>query len=65
MLASGERIEVERVNPYGRELLELEAAVREGRAPALDRAESVGQARAIDALYRSAEEGRAITLTSG
>jgi D-xylose 1-dehydrogenase (NADP+, D-xylono-1,5-lactone-forming) len=60
--ASGERIEVERVNPYGRELLEVEAAVREGRAPALDRAESVGQARTIAALYRSAEEGRAITL---
>jgi predicted dehydrogenase len=50
------------VNPYGRELLEVEAAVREGRAPALDRAESVGQARTIDALYRSAEEGRAIAL---
>jgi D-xylose 1-dehydrogenase (NADP+, D-xylono-1,5-lactone-forming) len=65
VLASGERIEVERVNPYGRELLEMEAAVREGRAPALDRAESIGQARTIDALYRSADEGRAITLTSG
>jgi D-xylose 1-dehydrogenase (NADP+, D-xylono-1,5-lactone-forming) len=64
-VVGGERIEVERVNPYGRELLEVEAAVREGRAPALDRAESVGQARAIDALYRSAEEGHAITLTSG
>jgi D-xylose 1-dehydrogenase (NADP+, D-xylono-1,5-lactone-forming) len=61
-LASGERIEVEAVNPYGRELLEVEAAVREGRAPALDRAESVGQARTIDALYRSADEGRAVTL---
>jgi predicted dehydrogenase len=64
-VVGGERIEVERVNPYGRELVEFEAAVRDGRAPALDRAESVGQARTIDALYRSAEEGRAITLTSG
>jgi D-xylose 1-dehydrogenase (NADP+, D-xylono-1,5-lactone-forming) len=64
-VVGGERIEVERVNPYGRELLEFEAAVREGRAAALDRAESIGQARTIDALYRSAEEGRAITLTSG
>jgi len=61
-LASGRRIEVEAVNPYGRELLEVEAAVREGRAPALDRAFSAGQARTIDALYRSADEGRAITL---
>ncbi len=57
-----ERIEVEAVNPYGRELLEVEAAVREGREPALGRAESLGQARTIDALYRSADEGRAITL---
>jgi D-xylose 1-dehydrogenase (NADP+, D-xylono-1,5-lactone-forming) len=57
-----ERIEVERVNPYGRELLEVEAAAREGRPPALDRAESVAQARVIAALYRSAAEGRAIAL---
>jgi predicted dehydrogenase len=61
-LASGTRVEVERVNPYGRELLEVEAAVREGRAPALDRAESVGQARTIAALYESADTGRAVTL---
>jgi xylose dehydrogenase (NAD/NADP) len=56
-----EPIAVERVDPYGRELLEVEAAVREGRAPALDRAESVAQARVIAALYRAADEGRAVT----
>jgi D-xylose 1-dehydrogenase (NADP+, D-xylono-1,5-lactone-forming) len=61
-LASGTRVEVEAVNPYGRELLEVEAAVREGRPPAIGRADSVGQARTIDAIYRSADEGRAITL---
>jgi predicted dehydrogenase len=61
-LASGRRVEVEAVNPYGRELLEVEAAVREGRAPELGRAFSAGQARTIDALYRSAAEGRAIAL---
>jgi predicted dehydrogenase len=60
-----ERIEVEAVNPYGRELLEVEAAVREGREPALGRADALGQARTIAGLYRSADEGRAITLTSG
>jgi predicted dehydrogenase len=59
---NGERIEVEAVNPYGKELLEVEAAVAEGRMPRLDRAESLGQARTIAALYRSAAEGRAITL---
>jgi predicted dehydrogenase len=58
----GERIEVEAVNPYGAELLEVEAAVSEGRAPRLDRTESVNQARAIAALYRAADEGRAITV---
>ncbi len=57
-----ERIEVERVNPYGRELLEVEAAVAEGRPPALDRAESRAQAATIAALYRAADEGRAVTL---
>jgi predicted dehydrogenase len=60
--AGEERIEVEAVNPYGRELLEVEAAVAEGRAPALDRAESLGQARTIAALYRAADEGRAVEL---
>jgi predicted dehydrogenase len=56
-----ERLEVERVDPYGKELLEVEAAVREGRPPRLTRAESVAQARTIAALYRAADEGRAIT----
>ena len=57
-----ERIEVEAVDPYGQELLEIEAAVAEGRPPRLDRAESVAQARAIAALYRAADEGCAVTL---
>jgi D-xylose 1-dehydrogenase (NADP+, D-xylono-1,5-lactone-forming) len=55
-----ERIDVERVDPYGRELLEVEAAASEGRAARLDRGESVAQARVIAALYRAADEGRAI-----
>jgi predicted dehydrogenase len=57
-----ERIEVEAVNPYGRELLEVEAAVAEGRPPRMDRAESLGQARTIAALYQAADEGRTVTL---
>jgi predicted dehydrogenase len=56
-----ERIAVERANPYGRELLEVEAAARDGRPARLDRAESVAQARVIAALYRAADEGRAVT----
>jgi xylose dehydrogenase (NAD/NADP) len=59
---NGARIEVEAVNPYGQELLEVEAAVREGRAARLDRAESLGQARVIAALYEAADSGRAVAL---
>ena len=52
----------EPVDPYGRELDEVGAAIAEGREPRLGREESLGQARAIDALYRAAAEGRTITL---
>ena len=57
-----ERLEIEPVDPY---LLELEnfAAAVEGRAePLLGREDALGQARAIDALYRSAAEGRTVEL---
>ncbi len=57
-----ERMEVRPVNPF---LLELEnfAAAVEGRAePLLGREDALGQARAIDALYRAAAEGRAVEL---
>jgi predicted dehydrogenase len=57
-----ERIVPDAVDPYARELDEIEAAVLEGRPPRLDRSESLGQARAIEALYRAATEGTAITL---
>jgi predicted dehydrogenase len=62
IVLNGEPIAVEAVNPYGQELLEVEAAVAENRPPRLDRAESLGQARTIAALYESADTGRAITL---
>jgi xylose dehydrogenase (NAD/NADP) len=62
IVLNGERIEVEAVNPYGQELLEVEAAVAEGRPPRLDRAESLGQARTIAALYEAADTGRAVSL---
>jgi predicted dehydrogenase len=57
-----ERIVPEAVDPYARELDEVDAAVAEGRPPRLDREESLGQARTIDALYRAALDGTAITL---
>jgi D-xylose 1-dehydrogenase (NADP+, D-xylono-1,5-lactone-forming) len=50
-----ERIEVAKANSYALELEDFEAAVRGERRPLLDRADALGQARAIAALYASAE----------
>jgi predicted dehydrogenase len=60
----GERelIEPERANSYRLELEDVSAAIADGRDPLLGRADAVGQARTIEALYRSAAEGRAVTL---
>jgi predicted dehydrogenase len=57
-----ETLAVERVNAYAREVEDLSRAVREGGRPRLGRADAVGQARTIDALYRSAAEGRAVDV---
>ena len=57
-----ELVEVDEADAYTLELENLAAAI-EGRAPALlGRADAVGQARAIDALYRSAESGTRICV---
>jgi xylose dehydrogenase (NAD/NADP) len=57
-----ELVDVEEADAYTLELENLAAAI-EGRAPALlGRADAVGQARAIDALYRSAESGTRIAV---
>ena len=57
----GEAVPVEARNPYALELEDLSAAIREGHAPRLGRADAVGQARAIEALYAAADSGCAIT----
>jgi xylose dehydrogenase (NAD/NADP) len=44
-------------DPYQLELEDLGSAIREGRPPMLGRADALGQARVIDALYRSADAG--------
>ncbi len=59
---SVETIEVETTNPYRLELEDLAGAVTEGRPARLGRIDALGQARAIEALYRSAAEGRRIEL---
>ncbi len=58
----GEDVPVEATDPYGRELEDFSAAIREGRAPMLGRGDAVGQARAIEALYEAAESGRSVSL---
>jgi predicted dehydrogenase len=59
--AEAERLRPERADPYARELEELSAAIEGGPPPRLGRADALGQARAIDALYRAAASGRAVT----
>jgi D-xylose 1-dehydrogenase (NADP+, D-xylono-1,5-lactone-forming) len=50
----GEEIAVETANPYGLELEDFSAAIRDGRPPRLGREDAVGQARAIEMLYAAA-----------
>ncbi len=58
-----ERIEIEPANSYRLEAENMSAAIRGEAEPLLGRADAVGQARAIEALYQAAEEGRAVTLS--
>ena len=53
-----EKIELEPVDSYRLELENLSDAVRGEGEPLLGRDDALGQARAIEALYRSAEEGK-------
>ena len=57
-----ERIEVPLADSYRLELEDFAAAVAGEREPLLGRADALGQARTIEALYRSAESGEAVTL---
>ncbi len=57
-----EVIEIEGADSYRLELENLGAAIRGEATPLLGRAESVGQARAIEALYRAADGGEAVSL---
>ncbi len=59
---SVELIELERANPYGLEFEDVSAAIRGEREPRLGRADAVGQARALEALLRSASEGRPVAV---
>lgn len=57
LLVDGEEERVAATNPYQCELDDMAAAIRGQRQPRLGRADALGQARVVAALYRSAEEG--------
>jgi D-xylose 1-dehydrogenase (NADP+, D-xylono-1,5-lactone-forming) len=57
-----ERLEADVDNGYRLELEDLSQAIRGGDPPRLGRADAVGQARTIGALYRAAAEGRAVEV---
>jgi D-xylose 1-dehydrogenase (NADP+, D-xylono-1,5-lactone-forming) len=57
-----ERIEIEPVNSYALEAENFSSALRGEAKPLLDRADAVGQARTIEALYEAADSGRTVSL---
>jgi D-xylose 1-dehydrogenase (NADP+, D-xylono-1,5-lactone-forming) len=57
-----ERIELEPTDSYQIELENLSAAIRGEAEPLLGRDDALGQARALDALHRSAQNAEAVTL---
>jgi predicted dehydrogenase len=57
-----ERLELEPVDSYRLELENLSDAIRGRGEPLLGREDAVGNARVIEALYRSAETGSPVTL---
>ena len=59
---SREVIKLKPVNSYRLQLEDVSGAIREGREPLLGRADALGQARTIEALYRSAAEGSTVPI---
>jgi xylose dehydrogenase (NAD/NADP) len=57
-----ERLEFEEADPYALELDDLAKAIKGKSVPLLGRDDAKGQARALEALYRSAREGRPVGL---
>ena len=57
-----EVVKLKPVDSYRLELEDMAAAIRGEREPLLGRADALGQARTIEALYRSAAEDRAVAL---
>jgi predicted dehydrogenase len=62
LLLNDEVVPIDPVDPYGRELANFAAAVAGEEQPLLGRDDALAQARVIEALYRSAATGEAVTL---
>jgi D-xylose 1-dehydrogenase (NADP+, D-xylono-1,5-lactone-forming) len=60
-----ERIDIEPVNSYMLEADNFSLAIRGEAEPLLGRADAIGQARSIAALYESAENQRTVSLAHG
>jgi predicted dehydrogenase len=59
---NGERVDVEDIDRYFLQVENFSAAVRGDAEPLLGRADAIGQVRVIEALYRSAATGAAVSL---
>ena len=59
---NGERVDVEDTDRYFLQVENFSAAVQGEAEPLLGRADAIGQVRAIEALYRSAASGAAVSL---
>jgi D-xylose 1-dehydrogenase (NADP+, D-xylono-1,5-lactone-forming) len=59
-----EPLQAKAVNPYRLELEDMNAAIRGDRRPLLGRADALGQARTIEALYRAAESTSVVSLSA-
>ena len=59
---SREEIALPPADPYRLELENMCAAISGEAKPLLGREDAVGQARVLDALYQSADEGRPVEL---
>ena len=59
---SREEIALPPADPYRLELENMCAAISGGAKPLLGREDAVGQAMVLDALYKSADEGRPVEL---
>jgi predicted dehydrogenase len=58
-----ERIEIAKANSYGLETENFSKAIRGNATALLGRHDATGQARTIEALYRAAETGQAVSLS--